>query len=159
MVSDAQVKEVSILRQYANRLDIFKDVILVGCVALQGKAESIIESIRNDANMIDYETNNCQSLSSNTIKKYDDIIERYNLSADNSSLLGNTADDAKQKMEEINKCAYEIEDVIRKVDALITGLQERTVAYAAVIREMASNGSEQLKKRCDILEKYKEATT
>lgn len=159
MVSDAQVKEVSFLRQYANRLDIFKDVILVGCVALQGKAESIIESIRNDANMIDSETNNCQSLTSNTIKKYDDIVERYNLSADNSSLLGNTADDAKQKMEEINKCAYEIEDVIRKVDALITGLQERTVAYAAVIREMASNGSEQLKKRCDILEKYKETTT
>ena len=50
----------------------------------------------------------------------------------------------------------EIKDKIEKVNSIITGLQERTAAYAMGIREMTNNGGNQLKKRIDILEKYKE---
>ena len=59
-------------------------------------------------------------------------------------------------MSEIDNCANDIIDKVASIKALITGLQERTAAYALVIRDVSSKGCEQLTKRCDILEKYKE---
>ena len=93
---------------------------------------------------------------SDIVRKYEDIIERYRLTSTNSILLGSTANDAKQKMSEIDNCANDIIDKVASIKALITGLQERTAAYALVIRDVSSKGCEQLTKRCDILEKYKE---
>lgn len=156
MVSDAQVKEISLLRQYAVRLDTFKDVILGGCVVLQHKAETILDNIQRDRSRAVSIHDSCSNEASNTIKKYEYIVEHYRLTSINSEKLGSTADNAKQKMNEIENCFREISDKTAQIKALITGLQQRTATYALVIRDMAGKGCEQLTKRCDILEKYKE---
>ena len=156
MAADAQVKEITLLREYANRLDSFKDAILGGCVVLQNKAESILDNLQREKTNIERGLDNCQTLSSRTVEKYEDIIDRYRLTSSSSIYLGTTADDAKSKFEEIKKCAMEIKDKIAKVNSIITGLQERTAAYAMGIREMTNSGGTQLKKRIEILEKYKE---
>jgi len=156
MASDAQVKEIDLLRQYANRLDAFKDVILGGCLVLQHKAENILDGIQRDSSHAKSIYDNCSNDTSDIVRKYEDIIERYRLTSTNSILLGNTANDAKQKMSEIDSCFNDINDKVASIKALITGLQERTAAYAIVIRDMSGKGCEQLTKRCDILEKYKE---
>ena len=156
MASDAQVKEIALLRQYANRLDTFKDVIRGGCLVLQHKAENILDGIQRDFSHAKSIHDNCSNDTSDIVRKYEDIIERYRLTSTNSILLGSTSNDAKQKMSEIDNCANDIIDKVASIKALITGLQERTAAYALVIRDMSSKGCEQLTKRCDILEKYKE---
>lgn len=156
MVSDAQVKEIALLRQYASRLDTFKDVILGGCLVLQHKAESLLDDIQRTANYAENMRFDCSNESSATIRKYEDIVERYQLTSINSALLGDTADDAKNKMNEIDSCINDINENINKMKALITGLQQRTATYALVVRDMSGKGCEQLTKRCDILEKYKE---
>jgi methyl-accepting chemotaxis protein len=156
MASDAQVKEIALLRQYANRLDTFKDVILGGCLVLQHKAENILDNIQRDSNHAKSIHDLCSNETSNIVRKYENIIEHYRLTSNNSVLLGSTASDAKQKMNEINNCVNDINDKVAQIKALTAGLQERTAAYALVIRDMSGKGCEQLTKRCDILEKYKE---
>ena len=156
MASDAQVKEIELLRQYASRLDTFKDVILGGCLVLQHKADNILDNIQREGSHAKSIYDSCSNDASNIIRKYENIIEHYRLTSVNSVLLGNTASDAKQKMSEIDNCVNDINDKVASIKALITGLQERTAAYALVIRDMAGKGCEQLTKRCDILEKYKE---
>lgn len=156
MASDAQVKEIALLRQYANRLDTFKDVILGGCHVLQHKAENILDNIQRDSNHAKSIHDLCSNETSNIVRKYENIIEHYRLTSNNSVLLGSTASDAKQKMNEINNCVNDINDKVAQIKALTAGLQERTAAYALVIRDMSGKGCEQLTKRCDILEKYKE---
>ena len=156
MVSDAQVKEISLLRQYAVRLDTFKDVILGGCVVLQHKAETILDNIQRHGSRAVSMHDSCSNEAPNTIKKYEYIVEHYRLTSINSEKLGSTADNAKQKMNEIDNCFREINDKTAQIKALITGLQQRTATYALVIRDMSGKGCEQLTKRCDILEKYKE---
>lgn len=156
MASDAQVKEIALLRQYANRLDTFKDVILGGCLVLQHKAENILDNIQRDSNHAKSIHDLCSNETSNIVRKYENIIEHYRLTSNNSVLLGSTASDAKQKMNEINNCVNDINDKVAQIKALTAGLHERTAAYALVIRDMSGKGCEQLTKRCDILEKYKE---
>ena len=156
MASDAQVKEIELLRQYASRLDTFKDVILGGCLVLQHKADNILDNIQREGSHAKSIYDSCSNDASNIIRKYENIIEHYRLTSVNSVLLGNTASDAKQKMSEIDNCVNDINDKVASIKALITGLQERTAAYALVIRDMAGKGCEHLTKRCDILEKYKE---
>ena len=156
MAADSQVKEITLLREYANRLDYFKESILGGCAALQNKAESILDNLQREKTIIENGLDDCLTQTSRTITRYEDIIDRYRLTSSSSMYLGTTADDAKSKYDEINKCAMEIKDKIAKVNSIIVGLQERTTAYAVGIREMTSNGSTQLKKRVEILEKYKE---
>jgi len=156
MASDAQVKEIDLLRQYASRLDTFKDVILGGCLVLQHKADNILDNIQREGSDAKSIYDSCSNDASNIIRKYENIIEHYRLTSVNSILLGNTANDAKQKMSEIDNCVNDINDKVSSIKALITGLQERTAAYALVIRDMSGKGCEQLTKRCDILEKYKE---
>lgn len=156
MASDAQVKEIALLRQYANRLDTFKDVILGGCLVLQHKAENILDNIQRDSNHAKSIHDLCSNETSNIVRKYENIIEHYRLTSNNSVLLGSTASDAKQMMNEINNCVNDINDKVAQIKALTAGLQERTAAYALVIRDMSGKGCEQLTKRCDILEKYKE---
>ena len=156
MVSDAQVKEIALLRQYANRLDTFKDVILGGCLVLQHKAENILDNIQREGSRAKHIYAICSNDKSGVVCKYEDVIERYHLTSTNSILLGNTASDAKRKMAEIENCVNEIDDKIASIKSLIAGLQERTATYALVIRDMSGKGCEQLTKRCDILEKYKE---
>ena len=152
MASDAQVKEIALLRQYANRLDTFKDVILGGCLVLQHKAENILDNIQRDSNHAKSIHDLCSNETSNIVRKYENIIEHYRLTSNNSVLLGSTASDAKQKMNEINNCVNDINDKVAQIKALTAGLQERTAAYALVIRDMSGKGCEQLTKRCDILE-------
>lgn len=159
MASDAQVKEIALLRQYTSRLDTFKDVILGGCLVLQHKAGSILDNIQREGSHAKSIHDNCSNDASSIIRTFEDIVERYRLTSINSALLGSTAPDAKQKMIEIDNCVNDIYDKIASTKALITGLQERTAAYAIVIRDMAGKGCEQLTKRCDILEKYKEQQT
>ena len=125
MLTDAQIKEISLLRSYASRLDTFKDVILVGCGAL-------------------------------LLRRYEEIVDRYQLTSQNSVLLGSTATDAKAKLSQLNNCAEEIKSKISHINSLIVGLQERTGAYTLAVRSMSEKGCEQLRKRCDILEQYKE---
>ena len=156
MAADSQIKEITLLREYANRLDYFKESILGGCAALQNKAESILDNLQREKAVIEKGLHDCQIQTSRTVAKYEDIIDRYRLTSSSSIYLGTTADDAKSKYDEINKCAMEIKDKIEKVNSIITGLQERTTAYAVGIREMTSNGGTQLKKRVEILERYKE---
>ena len=48
MAADSQVKEISLLRDYYNRLDGFKDAIVGGCVVLQSKAESILDNLQRE---------------------------------------------------------------------------------------------------------------
>ena len=48
MAADAQVKEITLLREYANRLDGFQDAILGGCSVLQNKAESILDNLQRE---------------------------------------------------------------------------------------------------------------
>ena len=156
MASDAQVKEIALLRQYANRLDTFKDVILGGCLVLQHKAENILDNIQRDGSHAKSVHDSCSEDTSDIVRKYEHIVEHYRLTSNNSVLLGSTASDAKQKMSEIDNCINDINDKAAQIKALVTGLQERTAAYALVIRDMAGKGCEQLTKRCDILEKYKE---
>ena len=50
MATDAQVKEIALLKEYANRLDGFKDAILGGCMVLQNKAEAILDNLQNESN-------------------------------------------------------------------------------------------------------------
>ena len=156
MASDAQVKEIDLLRQYANRLDTFKDVILGGCLVLQHKAENILDNIQREASHAQSIYDNCSKDTSDIVRKYENIIEHYRLTSVNSILLGNTANDAKQKMSEIDNCVNVINDKVASIKAIITELQERTAAYAIVIRDMTGKGCEQITKRCDILDKYKE---
>ena len=110
MASDAQVKEIALLRQYANRLDTFKDVILGGCLVLQHKAENILDNIQRDSNHAKSIHDFCSNETSNIVRKYENIIEHYRLTSNNSVLLGSTASDAKQKMNEINNCVNDIND-------------------------------------------------
>ena len=159
MASDAHVKEIELLRQYASRLDTFKDVILGGCLALQHKAENILDNIQREGSHAKSIHDNCSNDASDIVRKYEDIVERYRLTTINSTLLGSTASDVKQKMNEIDNCVNDINGKIASIKALVTGLQERTAAYALVIRDMTGKGCEQLTKRCDILEKYKEQQT
>lgn len=159
MASDAHVKEIELLRQYASRLDTFKDVILGGCIVLQHKAEIILDDIQREGSHAKSIHDSCSNETSDIVRKYEGIVEQYRLTSINSALLGSTATDAKQKMSEIGNCVNDINDKVASIKALITGLQERTAAYAIVIRNMAGNGCDQLIKRCDILEKYKEQQT
>ena len=53
MATDAQVKEIALLKEYANRLDGFKDAILGGCMVLQNKAEAILDNLQNESNITD----------------------------------------------------------------------------------------------------------
>ena len=131
-------------------------MILGGCIVLKHKADAILDSIQKDGNQAESIQDSCYNESSYAIKEYEEIVERYRLTTINSVLLGSTADDARVKMDEICNCVAAINDEILKIKSLITGLQQRTAAYALVIRDMAGKGSEQLTKRCDILEKYKE---
>jgi hypothetical protein len=156
MASDAQVREIELLHQYAARLDTFKDVILGGCIVLKHKADTIFDSIQKDGNQAKSIQDSCYNESSYVTKEYEEIVERYRLTTVNSVLLGSTADDARAKMDEICNCVAAINDEISKINSLVIGLQQRTAAYALVIRDMAGKGSEQLTKRCHILEKYKE---
>lgn len=156
MASDAQVKEIELLRQYASRLDTFRDVILGGCLVLQHKADNILDNIQREGFHANSIHNHCSNETSDTVRRFEQIVEHYRLTSINSALLGNTSNDAKQKMSEIDNCVNDINDKVASIKALITGLQERTAAYAIVIRDMAGKGCEQLTKRCDILEKYKE---
>ena len=156
MAADSQVKEITLLRDYANRLDYFKESILGGCDALKNKTESILDNLQREKAVIEKGLDDCQIQTSRIVARYEDIIDSYRLTSSSSIYLGPTADDAKSKYDEINKCAMEIKDKIAKVNSIIAGLQERTTAYAVRIREMTSNGGTQLKKRIEILERYKE---
>lgn len=159
MATDAQVKEIALLKEYANRLDGFKDAILGGCMVLQNKAEAILDNLRNESNITDNNLQENQKLASRTIKVYEDIIRRYSLSSTSSSLLGSTPEEIKQSIKEIELCASEIKEKTDKTKSLIGTLQARTAAYAIAIRQMSENGCEQLKKRYAVLEQYKEQQT
>ena len=76
MAADAQVKEITLLREYANRLDGFQDAILGGCSVLQNKAESILDNLQREKTNIERGLDNCQTQTSRTIEKYEDIIDR-----------------------------------------------------------------------------------
>lgn len=159
MLTDAQIKEISLLRSYASRLDTFKDVILAGCAALLYKAESVKDDMQNISNRLNYEVNNCSNHADDVIRRYDDIVYRYQLTSQNSVLLGSTSTDAKEKMNQLNNCAEEIQSKISHIKSLLVGLEERTAAYTLAVRSMSEKGCEQLRKRCDILEQYKEQQT
>lgn len=157
MISDAQVKEIALLKEYAKRLDGFKDAILAGCGILQNKAESIMSDMQNTSSQVEQELQQSQQTASRIISKYEnDIIERYHLTSSSSIYLGTTASDAESKLAEINQCGEEIKDRIGHINSLISALQGRTATYAIAIRSMSEKASEQLTKRYDILEKYKE---
>ena len=68
MASDAQVKEIALLRQYANRLDTFKDVILGGCLVLQHKAENILDGIQRDCSQAKSIHDTCSNDTSYTVE-------------------------------------------------------------------------------------------
>jgi hypothetical protein len=156
MLTDAQIKEISLLRSYASRLDTFKDVILVGCGALLLKAESIKDDLQNISNRLDYDVRYSNNQADYVIRRYEEIVDRYQLTSQNSVLLGSTATDAKAKLSQLNNCAEEIKSKISHINSLMVGLQERTGAYTLAVRSMSEKGCEQLRKRCDILEQYKE---
>ncbi len=156
MISDAQVKEVALLREYASRLNMFKDVILAGCAGMISKSESIKDDIQTISKQVNNQLSRGSNEAEQVIRNYNDIVERYHLTSLNSSLLGTTATDAKSKLEQLNKCTEEINSKITNIRSLLTGLEERTAAYTIAIRSMTGNGYEQLRKRCDILDKYKE---
>ncbi len=156
MALDAQVNEIALLKEYANRLDDFREAILFGCGGLQQKAESILESIQNESQNVDYHLLQSQNLASATIRRYEEIVRRYNLSSTSITMLGNTADESKEILNKIEGNAAEIKEKIGKIRYLIEALQARTIAYATTIRDLSENGSEQLKKRSAILEQYKE---
>ena len=95
MAADSQIKEITLLREYANRLDYFKESILGGCAALQNKAESILDNLQREKAVIEKGLDDCQIQTSRTVAKYEDIIDRYRLTSSSSIYLGTTADDAK----------------------------------------------------------------
>ena len=156
MLTDAQIKEISLLRSYASRLDTFKDVILVGCAAMLLKAESIKDDLQNISSRLDYDVNYCNNQADYVNRRYEEIVDRYHLTSQNTVLLGSTATDAKGKMNQLNDCVEEIKSKITHINSLIAGLQERTGIYTLAVRNMSEKGCEQLRKRCDILEQYKE---
>jgi len=156
MDTDAQIKEIGLLRSYASRLSTFKDVILAGCAAMLYKAESVKDDLQNLSNRLNDELSQCESKSKQVVLKYEDTVERYRLTSDNSALLGSTASDAKAKYSQLSNCAEDINRKISQVKSLLTGLEARTGVYTLAVREMSEHGCEQLTKRCDILEKYKE---
>lgn len=156
MASDAQVKDISLLRSYAARLDMFKDVILGGCAAILYKAESIKSDMQTISNRMENEMSQSEEKVKQIISRFDETIERYHLTSNNSALLGTTAIDAKAKLEQLKNCAEEIQRKVNQVKALISGLEERTGVYTLAVRSLSENGREQLSKRCDTLEKYKE---
>ena len=110
MATDAQVKEIALLKEYANRLDGFKDAILGGCMVLQNKAEAILDNLQNESNITDNNLQENQKLASRTINVYEDIIRRYRLSSTSSSLLGSTPEEVKQSIKEIELCTSEIKE-------------------------------------------------
>lgn len=156
MATDAQVKEITLLRSYATRLSIFKDVVLAGCAAMLYKAESVKDDMQSFSNSLNNEVSQCDDETKQIISRFDDTVERYHLTANNSALLGSTANDAKEKMSQLRNCAEEINRKVSHIKSLITGLEERTGVYTLAVRSMSENGCEQLTKRCDVLEKYKE---
>lgn len=156
MPTDAQVKEISYLREYASILDDFKYYILGGCLALRKKAENIIDNSEHILSDTKSAELRCQNRTDYVIRSYDDLVNRYKLSSENESLLGTTAMDAKGKIREINSCANALQEKVSDIKSIINALTARTIAYSVAIEKMAENGSEQIRKRCDFLEKYKE---
>ena len=59
MATDAQVKEITLLRSYATRLGIFKDVVLAGCAAMLYKAESVKDDMQSFSNRLNNEVSQC----------------------------------------------------------------------------------------------------
>ena len=155
-MSDAQIKEVSLLREYASRLGIFKDVILAGCAGLLYKAESTKDDIQNVCYRIESDVNYYLAESNRVIRNYENLVKLYHLTTVNSDLLGSTATDAKEKMEQLKNCADDINSKATRIKTLLTALEERTGVYTLAVRDMSEKGCEQLIKRCSILEQYKE---
>ena len=122
MLTDAQIKEISLLRSYASRLDTFKDVILVGCGALLLKAESVKDDLQNISNRLDYDVRYSNNQADYVIRRYEEIVDRYQLTSQNSVLLGSTATDAKAKLSQLNNCAEEIKSKIEDLEKEINSL-------------------------------------
>ena len=155
-MADAQVNEIALLREYASRLDAFKGVILGGCLAIRQKTESILNDMQRLSQQYEYSFYECRSEAAHVADKYEDIVDKYSLTRTNSVLLGSTPEDAKAKLNELSNCWEAIREKTSHIDSLAKGIQERTIAYALGIGGMAERGVEQLRKRCIILEQYKE---
>jgi methyl-accepting chemotaxis protein len=156
MPTDAQIKEITYLREYASILDDFKYYILGGCKALHNKAENVLDNSKSKLSIVKSTECICQNRADYVIRTYDDLVNRYNLSKENEALLGTTAKDAKKAIKEINNCANAIQEKVNDIISSINALTARTVTYSSAIEKMAEKGSEQIRKRCDMLEKYKE---
>ena len=157
MLTDAQVKEIAYLREYASILSDFKYYILGGCSALGKKAESILNDVSKVSGDTEYRSNKCCNEADRLIGDFNSIVERYHLSSQSKDLLGKSAIEAQEKKMQVAQCANNIQVIVAQIKSHIEALSARTVAYSVLIGRMAENGSEEIKKRCNILEQYKTA--
>lgn len=157
MLTDAQVKEIAYLREYASILSDFKYYILGGCVALGKKAESILNDVSIISRDTEYKSTNCYKEADRVIRDFNSIVDRYHLSSHSKLLLGDSAIEAQTKIKQVEQCSNNIQSKVAQIKSHIEALSARTGAYSLLIGRMAENGSEEIKKRCNILEQYKGA--
>jgi len=157
MLTDAQVKEIAYLREYASILSDFKYYILGGCAALGKKAESILNDVSKISRDTEYKSTNCYNEADRVIRDFNSIVDRYHLASHSKFLLGNSAFEAQTKKKQVEQCSNNIQNKVAQIKSHIEALSARTVAYSVLIGRMTENGSEEIKKRCNILEQYKEA--
>lgn len=157
MLTDVQVKEIAYLREYASILSDFKYYILGGCASLGKKAESILEDVGSISRDVEHKSNNSLKEADRSIREFQTIVERFNLSSTSKDELGNSYNIIQEKKRQAAECAEKIQNTITEIKSLIEVLSARTLAYSALIGKIAEQGSDDIKKRCDILEQYKRA--
>lgn len=157
MLTDVQVKEIAYLREYASILSDFKYYILGGCASLGKKAESILEDVGSISRDVERKSNNSLKEADRSIREFQTIVERFNLSSTSKDELGDSYNIIQEKKRQTAECAEKIQNTITEIKSLIEVLSARTLAYSALIGKIAEQGSDDIKKRCDILEQYKRA--
>lgn len=155
MADDIRVKESTLLRQYASRLNGFATSVRHNSSNVMKTLER--ERDRAESLLREYErmehdvTNQVNSL----VCHYEDTIQRYRLTGINIEKLGHSDMQAKQKLGEFRQCLEMQKERVHSIRMKAETLQERTKAFAEQIEQMSERGTQVLHKQADLIDQYK----
>lgn len=155
MADDIRVKESTLLRQYASRLNGFATSVRHNSSNVMNTLER--ERDRAESLLREYErmehdvTNQVNTLA----RHYEDTIRQYQLTGASIERLGHSDMEAKQKLGEFRQCLEMQKERVRSIRMKAEALQERTIAFTGQVEQMSERGTQVLHKQADLIDQYK----
>lgn len=155
MADDIRVKESTLLRQYASRLNGFASSVRHNNATIMKTMEH--ERDRAESMLREYELweQNVTREVDTLVRHYEDTIQRYRLTGINIEKLGHSDMQAKQKLGEFRQCLETQKERVHSIRMKAEALQERTKAYFGQIEQMSERGTQVLHKQADLIDQYK----